>query len=162
MSFFLTHRKKTKFFSMTRKDLGKATKKITSWDKIKMTCELARNHNPSVRHAWVDTCCIDKTSSVELSEAINGMFRWYRNVAECFAYLRDLLQPKSGLEIDKNQLRFCCWFQREWTLQKLVALSLIDFYSNTWLCIGNKSQLRPLLSRITNIYESVLENIDYF
>jgi hypothetical protein len=26
---------------------------------------------------WVDTCCIDKRNAVELSEAINSMFRWY-------------------------------------------------------------------------------------
>jgi hypothetical protein len=28
---------------------------------------------------WIDSCCIDKTSSSELSEAINSMFNWYRN-----------------------------------------------------------------------------------
>ena len=29
-----------------------------------------------LRYFWVDTCCIDKTNSTELSEAINSMFRW--------------------------------------------------------------------------------------
>ena len=26
---------------------------------------------------WVDTCCINKSSSAESSESINSMFRWY-------------------------------------------------------------------------------------
>lgn len=41
-------------------------------------------------HFWVDTCCIDKTSSAELAEATNSMFRWYRDAAECYVYLQDV------------------------------------------------------------------------
>jgi hypothetical protein len=36
---------------------------------------------------WIDTCCIDKRSSAELSEAIDSMYRWYEAVKECYAYL---------------------------------------------------------------------------
>lgn len=43
-----------------------------------------------LNYVWVDTCCIDKTSSAELSEAINSMFRWYRYAAVCYAYLSDV------------------------------------------------------------------------
>ena len=39
--------------------------------KIKFCCELARNRGQG--YVWVDTCCIDKRSSAELSEAINSM-----------------------------------------------------------------------------------------
>ena len=39
---------------------------------------------------WIDTCCIDKSSSAELSEAINSMFRWYRNADVCYAFLSDV------------------------------------------------------------------------
>ncbi|KAJ4215601.1 hypothetical protein NW760_014151, partial [Fusarium oxysporum] len=28
-------------------------------------------------YIWVDTCCIDKSSSAELQESINSMYRWY-------------------------------------------------------------------------------------
>jgi hypothetical protein len=38
---------------------------------------------------WVDTCCIDKSSSTELAEAINSMFRWYQDAARCYVYLSD-------------------------------------------------------------------------
>ena len=32
----------------------------------------------------VDTCCVDKQSSAELSKAINYMYRWYENAKACF------------------------------------------------------------------------------
>ncbi|KAI0173072.1 HET-domain-containing protein [Hypoxylon sp. FL1284] len=55
--------------------------------KIKDTCRVALEQG--IRYAWVDTCCIDKTSSAELSEAINSMFAWYRQAAMCFVFLSD-------------------------------------------------------------------------
>jgi hypothetical protein len=44
----------------------------------------------ALRYFWVDSCCIDKSNSTELSEAINSMFRWYRNAAKCYVYLSDV------------------------------------------------------------------------
>lgn len=44
------------------------------YDKIQKTCQLA--FSSGLRYAWVDTCCIDKSSSSELSEAINSMYQW--------------------------------------------------------------------------------------
>src|SRR5690242_9507130 len=49
--------------------------------KIEETCRLALEHG--LEWAWVDTCCIDKSSSAELTEAINSMFRWYQNAEVC-------------------------------------------------------------------------------
>jgi hypothetical protein len=43
-----------------------------------------------LRYFWIDTCCIDKSSSAELSESINSMFRWYQNAAKCYVYLADV------------------------------------------------------------------------
>ncbi len=43
-----------------------------------------------VRYIWIDTCCIDKSSSAELSEAINSMYRWYEESVVCYAYLEDV------------------------------------------------------------------------
>ena len=36
------------------------------------------------------SCCIDKTSSAELSEAINSMWQWYENAEVCVVYLPDV------------------------------------------------------------------------
>ena len=43
-----------------------------------------------LQYFWIDTCCIDRSSSAELTEAINSMFRYYRNAARCYAYLSDV------------------------------------------------------------------------
>lgn len=40
------------------------------WSKIRCSCRLAASHG--IEWVWIDTCCIDKTSSAELSEAINS------------------------------------------------------------------------------------------
>lgn len=73
-------------------DLALAKRK-KGFVKIAQTCELAEEFG--LLYAWVDTCCIDKSSSAELSEAINCMFRWYRSATVCFAYLADLAVPTS-------------------------------------------------------------------
>jgi hypothetical protein len=58
------------------------------WTKIKKCCEFAQRRGQD--YVWIDTCCIDKRSSAELSEAINSMYRWYRIAHECYAYLSDV------------------------------------------------------------------------
>ncbi|KAJ0149453.1 Vegetative incompatibility protein HET-E-1 [Colletotrichum tanaceti] len=57
--------------------------------KIERLCEIALRRY-GCKHAWLDTCCIDKTSSAELSEAINSMFRWYKEAYVCFVFISDL------------------------------------------------------------------------
>jgi hypothetical protein len=65
-----------------------------------------------LKYFWVDSCCIDKTSSAELSEAINSMFRWYHNAHRCYAYLSDVSN-----NVDRDSaLRQSRWFTRGWTL----------------------------------------------
>jgi hypothetical protein len=59
------------------------------WQKVEDCCALARNSQPRIEWAWVDTCCIDKRSSAELSEAINSMFKWYQQAKVCYAFLHD-------------------------------------------------------------------------
>ena len=58
------------------------------YKKILDTCRQAQKHG--YEWVWVDTCCIDKRSSAELSEAINSMYRWYKNAKVCYAYLHDV------------------------------------------------------------------------
>ncbi|KAF3806073.1 hypothetical protein GCG54_00004399 [Colletotrichum gloeosporioides] len=73
-------------------DLDSARKKA-GFAKISKTCELSRQR--SIPYAWVDTCCIDKSSSAELSEAINSMFQWYKLSVVCFVYLSDFTFDKA-------------------------------------------------------------------
>ncbi|CAK7208584.1 hypothetical protein SEUCBS140593_000222 [Sporothrix eucalyptigena] len=47
---------------------------MPGWYKIQKSAEQAKEDGHA--YIWVDTCCIDKSSSAELSEAINSMFAW--------------------------------------------------------------------------------------
>nr|OQO32608.1 hypothetical protein B0A51_00172 [Rachicladosporium sp. CCFEE 5018] len=57
------------------------------WEKIKKCCEISKEDG--YEWTWVDTCCIDKSSSAELSEAINSMWKWYSFSGRCYAFLED-------------------------------------------------------------------------
>ena len=56
------------------------------YQKITKICEFARE-TYKLEWAWVDTCCINKADSAELSEAINSMYAWYAGAAMCYAHL---------------------------------------------------------------------------
>ena len=63
-------------------------KSTSRYDKILNSCRIAkRDHHDWI---WIDTCCIDKTSSAELSDAINSMYDWYANADICYAFLADV------------------------------------------------------------------------
>ena len=68
-------------------DLSQARTK-SGFRKIQHACDQAAEDGLS--YVWVDTCCIDKSSSSELSEAINSMFSYYQRAARCYAYLTDV------------------------------------------------------------------------
>ena len=128
--------------------------------KIMKVCQQALSDGLSL--VWVDTCCIDKTSSAELSEAINSMFRWYQQAAGCYAYIEDVKVGSAtwadGLisDEDKQQLARSRWFTRGWTLQELLAPKDLWFYGKEWRYIGKKSSLCVELERITGIDVNVL------
>lgn len=73
------------------------------YDKLRMTCVLAAAEG--LTYAWADTCCIDKRSSAELTEAINSMFVWYQKSVACYTYLSDLSRDASVNE----DLKKCRW-----------------------------------------------------
>jgi hypothetical protein len=103
------------------------------------------------KYVWIDSCCIDKSSSAELSEAINSMFRWYRDAQVCYAYLCDVPHTKDSHYAKNSAFCRSKWFTRGWTLQELLAPEIVVFFSQTWAEIGTKSSLAPLISEITSI-----------
>jgi len=107
---------------------------------------------------WIDTCCIDKTSSAELSEAINSMYRWYQRSQVCYAYLVDVPDATADHSRPDSLFQQSKWFTRGWTLQELLAPTFVEFYDQNWIEIGTKSSMRTLVQKITNI--SILVNID--
>ncbi|KAH9234727.1 hypothetical protein K456DRAFT_1813696, partial [Colletotrichum gloeosporioides 23] len=94
---------------------------------------------------WVDTGCIDKTSSAELSEAINSMFSWYAKSQICYAYLSDVPTVDKDEEIMLEEFGNSLWFTRGWTLQELLAPEQVIFYSADWMKIGHRAD--PFLSK---------------
>lgn len=140
-------------FQDMQDEAGKAARKKPGYLKIERCCAIAAQDG--FEYAWVDTCCIDKTSSSELSEAINSMYRWYQEAEICYAYLTDVSSqtdpstPAVGLASSR-------WFSRGWTLQELIAPSNVIFYATDWNDIGTKRSLRKAITDITGIHAEAL------
>ncbi|ROW08388.1 hypothetical protein VMCG_03072 [Cytospora schulzeri] len=122
------------------------------YTKIVNTCRLARNHG--LQYAWVDTCCIDKSSSAELAEAINSMFRWYEKAKICYVYLVDVTPQK---ELQEG-LKSCRWITRGWTLQELIAPRECQLFDSKWKYRGRKTELKEMFAVLTGVPASVLAN----
>jgi hypothetical protein len=104
------------------------------YKKIVEFCHIAKQRGFS--YAWIDTCCIDKRSSAELSEAINSMYRWYEMSMECYVFLEDY-RPE-----EPRSFPTCEWFRRGWTLQELLASRYCVFFTATWDVVGHKHHFR--------------------
>jgi len=129
----------------------KEATKLLGYEKVTKACSVAAADG--FDYIWIDTCCIDKTSSAELSEALNSMYRWYQEAEECYAYLVDVphnpvnrVTGATGPEFRESR-----WFTRGWTLQELIAPSSVIFLDSEWHDMGTKSNLQCAISEITGI-----------
>ena len=95
-------------------------------DKLKGFCKLAKELD--YQYVWMDTCCIDKRSSAELSEAINSMYRYYESAKACIAYLSNVHNVREDADFEQS-FRHSVWFTRCWTLQELLAPRDVTFYN---------------------------------
>ncbi|KAK4442596.1 heterokaryon incompatibility protein-domain-containing protein, partial [Podospora aff. communis PSN243] len=123
----------------------------SGYRKIGQFCRRAREDG--FAWAWADTCCIDKTSSAELSEAINSMYKWYQQSAICYVYLEDV-EPQPPFWIvnpSKAVLERSRWFTRGWTLQELIAPENIVFLARDWSDLGSKFSLESILVNQTKV-----------
>jgi len=82
--------------------------------KIEGCCKMAVQHD--LKWAWIDSCCIDKRSSAELTEAINSMFKWYERAQVCYVYLSDVRSRLDGEAFMKSK-----WFTRGVSASQLLA-----------------------------------------
>ncbi|GIZ42950.1 hypothetical protein CKM354_000619700 [Cercospora kikuchii] len=120
----------------------------SGYRKVDDFCTLVQGiHGPS--WVWVDTICIDKRSSAELTEAINSMWNWYWNAEICYAYLDDVTTSAPNTEIGRHeevsslgelrsQVESSKWFTRGWTLQELLAPEQLIFVNRDWQIFGLK------------------------
>jgi Heterokaryon incompatibility protein (HET) len=123
------------------------------YDKIRFCGEQARRD--ALQYFWIDTCCIDKSNSTELQEAINSMFCWYRNAAKCYVYLADVSGPTLDADVGRlsweSSFRKSRWFTRGWTLQELVAPAIVEFFSKEGEQLGSKRSLERHIHEVTRI-----------
>jgi hypothetical protein len=131
------------------------------YHKIRFCADQALRHG--LLYFWIDTCCIDKANSTELAEAINSMFRWYRDAARCYVYLSDVSatsleqssQPPSPPW--ESAFRNSRWFTRGWTLQELLAPKSVQFFARDGTLLGDKTSLQQQIYEITGIAMPALQ-----
>jgi hypothetical protein len=140
-------------------EAGTGKSKI-GWKKICFCADKAAADG--LQYFWIDTCCIEKKNSTELSRAINSMFRWYRSATRCYVYLTDVSAHDSR-EMSQQCLfqweptfRNSRWFTRGWTLQELLAPTLVDFFSQEGERLGSKLSLEGIIHDITGIPKKAL------
>ena len=135
-------------------------KNRVGYEKIRFCGEQARHDG--LQYFWVDTCCIDKSNNNELAEAINSMFRWYRDAAKCYVFLSDVARADVDTTEHSHQLpwesafRTSRWFTRGWTLQELIAPTSVEFFSENWELLGDRKSLERHICEITRIPSKAL------
>lgn len=144
----LSHRWESEEVSFRDLQSGKG-RDMVGFRKIKGCC--AQAVTEGWKYVWIDSCCIDKSSSAELSEAINSMFRWYKDAQVCYAYLSDVPEGDGDPSAAGSAFRNSKWFTRCWTLQELLAPSRVVFYNHDWTEIGTKSSLCDVITFVTGI-----------
>ncbi|KAF2026430.1 HET-domain-containing protein [Setomelanomma holmii] len=135
-------------------------KKKLGYKKIRFCGE--QTQQDRLQYFWVNTCCIDKSDQAELSHAIQSMFRWYQNARKCYVYLSDVSTKKKTADSISTEstwepaFKSSLWFTRGWTLQELLAPSIVEFFSQEQKKLGDKILLKSLIKKITGIpYEAL-------
>lgn len=124
----------------------------TGFEKVKFCSKQATQDG--LQYFWIDTCCIDRSNNTELTTAINSMFRWYQNAKKCYVFLADVSIPdfdtvnQSTWEIAFRQSRY---WTRGWTLQELIAPTIVEFFSKEGRPLGDKKKLEMLIHETTGI-----------
>ncbi|KAF5368843.1 hypothetical protein D9758_002899 [Tetrapyrgos nigripes] len=132
-------------------------KRKAGYTKVKTACARAQRY--SFEWIWIDSCCINKESSAELSEAINSMYQYYEDAVVCYVYLCDV-SAKEHPRDPRSTFRDSRWFKRGWTLQELLAPIHVVFLDKDWTRIGTRSSLRDVISAVTAIPVGVFEGRD--
>ncbi|KAH7405784.1 heterokaryon incompatibility protein-domain-containing protein [Phaeosphaeria sp. MPI-PUGE-AT-0046c] len=142
-----------------------------NWAKIDRAVAITRTSPERLNHIWIDTCCINKESSSELTESINSMFAWYAQAVVCYAQIADfdcgsrrndesaVRHEMGSVDLDENaayKLGQCRWFYRGWTLQELISPTRIEFFDSNWWHFGSRDSLAYLISMITGIDQDIL------
>lgn len=130
-------------------------RKKQGFSKVEGACALAARDGYD--WIWIDSCCIDKSSSAELQEAINSMWNYYARSNICYVYMIDVIDSEAGWD---QRFRTSQWFTRGWTLQELIAPAYVEFYAKDWSRIGTKLERHKEIADITKIDPDVLVQVE--
>ncbi|KAG8163119.1 hypothetical protein KVR01_007597 [Diaporthe batatas] len=120
----------------------------------------SESHSRGFEWLWSDAVCINKKSPNALSQALNSLDKIYRSASLCLVHLHDLFDSQApDFDVERHFSR-CSWFEHVWMLPPLVFSKKMCFHDTQWNLVGWKSDLTPLLSRLTSINEAVLETSD--
>lgn len=140
----------------TLRAAGTTPLKSPQQEKIRGACQIARAKG--IRWMWIDTCCLDKSSTAEISEFLNSMFQWYRDAKLCITYLSDVVRKGDGREDFSDEGgRPSVWFSRGWALQELLAPRHLEFFDKNWDPIGDRAELAEQIEKTTNIQSKYLK-----
>ena len=155
------------FDSLNAAQLQNHQEQSPQLDKIRGTC--AQAVADGLKWVWIDSCCINKESSQELTRSINSMFQWYQKAEVCYTYLTDVASSTLGGDVFARQEakaqskgKHSEWFERGWTLQELLAPHKMVFFDRDWQPIGTRAELANSISRITGIEAAYLTGADDF
>ena len=137
------------------KNLTKDKLQTASRKKLVGSCEEADREE--IKLLWIDSCCIGVDEG-EREEAIKSMYRWYQCSKTCYTYLHDVADNFPRKADDDTKLAE--WFFRGWTLQELIAPTVLRFFNSSWQEIGDRRSLASTLNSITHIPEDVLQADD--
>ncbi|KAK1752746.1 vegetative incompatibility protein HET-E-1 [Echria macrotheca] len=125
--------------------------------KVSYACGQAQREG--LQYIWIDTCCLDASSSSDISEAVNSMWAWYASATTCYAYLEDVQHGgghRGGYRVWKDDFVQSRWFRRGWTLQELLAPRAVTFFGAGWKQLGTKASLARTVEKATGIERRVL------
>ncbi|KAL1793766.1 hypothetical protein ACET3X_008748 [Alternaria dauci] len=147
---------------LTYQDLVNGTYKTKDLGYRKLQFCAREAADDGLKYFWIDTCCIDKSSSAELQEAIGCMFRWYRDSAACYAYLGDVSEDsfhdvQEYKHYYSREFEESKWFTRGWTLQELIAPKCVKFYTREGNFIERKKHIVDWIEEITGIPTKALQ-----
>jgi hypothetical protein len=107
-----------------------------------------------LEYFWIDTCCINRSRSAELFDAIHCMFNYYKRAAICYVLLSDVV---FGFDDGWKSFRESRWHTRAWTLQELLAPPLLHFFSAEHAYLGDRAFLSTQIHNATGIPMSALQ-----
>ncbi|KAL7950670.1 hypothetical protein V8C42DRAFT_350481 [Trichoderma barbatum] len=121
--------------------------------KFRGCCRQAAEDN--LGYALIDTCCIDKTNLVELSEAINSMFRWYQSAFICYAFLSDV-------PCNENTRKEGSKFRKSRCADKSAGAVAVDHkMMQQWYLLGTKGGMSSNIASITGIPRDIAQRMPW-